>query len=245
MKQNKIGVFDSGTGGLYVLNELIKKYPNNKYYYYGDTLNMPYGNKKKEDLLKCVNDIISYFTKLDVDMIVCACGTVSTTILSELQKNTDKPIISVVDSTINYVNSKKFKNILVIATMNTINSMYFQERINSNATCIGLENLAYYIENGISFKEYLDNELDDNDYDAVILGCTHYVKVKSYLKKRYHARIIDMGKCLSSSINLDNENDMELNIYFSKYLDNTLVNIEKILGSEVYGNARITRSRDC
>lgn len=241
MKQNKIGIFDSGTGGLYVLSEFLKKYPNNKYYYYGDTLNMPYGNKNHDDLLKCASDIILYFENIGVNIIVCACGTISTTIISKLQEMTSIPIISVVNSTIDYMNSKGYKNVLVIATKNTINSGYFQDKLLLNNECIGLEKLAYYIENNLSYKEYLDNELKDNLYDAIILGCTHYVKVKSYLRKRYHARIIDMGKCLVNSLDISNNSEKELNIYFSKYFDNTLDNIRNILGSEEVSHARITR----
>ena len=60
----KIGMFDSGIGGLTVLKEFIKRYPNNHYIYYGDTKNLPYGTKEKEELLKLVKPIISFFAKL-------------------------------------------------------------------------------------------------------------------------------------------------------------------------------------
>ena len=56
----KIGLFDSGIGGLNVLKEFINKYPNNHYIYYGDTLNVPYGEKSKEELLMLSSKIIRF-----------------------------------------------------------------------------------------------------------------------------------------------------------------------------------------
>ena len=56
----KIGVFDSGVCGLTVLNKLINDYPNNEYIYYGDTLNNPYGNKTKDELLKLSLNIVDF-----------------------------------------------------------------------------------------------------------------------------------------------------------------------------------------
>ena len=57
----KIGVFDSGIGGLTVLKEIIDKYPNCEYIYYGDTLHLPYGEKTKKELLNLVSKIIEFF----------------------------------------------------------------------------------------------------------------------------------------------------------------------------------------
>ena len=56
----RVGVFDSGLGGLTVLASLIKKYPNNEYIYFGDTLNMPYGGKTKEELYKLSSKIVDF-----------------------------------------------------------------------------------------------------------------------------------------------------------------------------------------
>ena len=72
----KIGLFDSGIGGLNVLKEFILKYPNNEYLYYGDTLNVPYGDKDKDTLLKLTSKIIDFFVSKEVDLIIVACGTV-------------------------------------------------------------------------------------------------------------------------------------------------------------------------
>ena len=56
----RIGVFDSGIGGLFVLKELINNYPNNTYYYFGDNINIPYGTKSKYELKILSSKIIDF-----------------------------------------------------------------------------------------------------------------------------------------------------------------------------------------
>ena len=83
----RIGVFDSGLGGLTVLKSLSSKYPNNEYIYFGDTLNMPYGNKTREKLYELSSKIVEFLIKQKVDLIVIACGTISSNNYQELKKN--------------------------------------------------------------------------------------------------------------------------------------------------------------
>ena len=103
----KIGMFDSGLGGLTVLKEFIKKYPNNTYIYYGDTKNLPYGTKSKQELIKLVTKIISFFEKKQIDIIIVACGTISSTCLDEIKKMTNIPVYDIISPTIEYLNEIK------------------------------------------------------------------------------------------------------------------------------------------
>ena len=73
----RIGVFDSGIGGVNVLSSLIKKYPNNEYIYFGDTINLPYGNKDKKELLTLASKAIEFLLTKNVDIIIIACGYTS------------------------------------------------------------------------------------------------------------------------------------------------------------------------
>ena len=123
----KIGLFDSGIGGLNVLKEFINKYPNNHYIYYGDTLNVPYGEKSKEELLMLSSKIIRFFEEKKVSLIIIACGTVSSNCLDELREKTSILIFDVINPTINYLKSKNFKNILVFGTNRTIDSHIFSK----------------------------------------------------------------------------------------------------------------------
>lgn len=125
----KIGMFDSGIGGLTVLKEFIKKYPNNHYIYYGDTKNLPYGTKEKEELLKLVKPIISFFAKQKVNLIIIACGTISSTCFSELKKMTTIPIYDIITPTINYLNHNNYKSLAIFATNRTIDSHIFKDKL--------------------------------------------------------------------------------------------------------------------
>ena len=81
----RVGMFDSGIGGLTVLNSFLKYHPNNEYIYYGDTLNVPYGTKTKEELFELSTKIIRFLENKNVDIIVIACGTVSSNIYEKLK----------------------------------------------------------------------------------------------------------------------------------------------------------------
>ena len=77
MRRMKIGILDSGIGGLTVLSSLLKKCPEHEYIYYGDTLHLPYGEKTREEVVGYANEIIKFFESMDVDIVVIACGTLS------------------------------------------------------------------------------------------------------------------------------------------------------------------------
>ena len=113
----KIGLFDSGIGGLNVLKEFINKYPSNHYIYYGDTLNVPYGEKSKEELLNLSSKIIEFFEEKQVSLIIIACGTVSSTCLEELRKKTAIPIFDIISPTINYLKREKWEYVGIIQRM--------------------------------------------------------------------------------------------------------------------------------
>lgn len=63
MNDNKIGVFDSGIGGVTVLKEIIKLLPNENYMYYSDSKNNPYGDKKDEEIINICDKIVQKFLK--------------------------------------------------------------------------------------------------------------------------------------------------------------------------------------
>ena len=97
----RIGVFDSGVGGLTVLKSLYEKYPNNEYFYIGDNKHMPYGNKTHKQLLKYATTIIDYFISIDIKIVVIGCNTICSNILDKLKnKYKNLILIDVIDSTI-------------------------------------------------------------------------------------------------------------------------------------------------
>lgn len=227
----RIGLFDSGLGGLTVLKTLLKKYPNNEYVYYGDTLNIPYGDKTKEELITLAKKNVDFLLSKKVDMIIVACGTVSSNCLDILKETYNIPIISILEPTIDYLNNSNYQNILVMATHATINSHIFKNNINKNIYELETPKLVPMIENNNLLDidkvlhEYLDNYL--NNIDVLVLGCTHYPIIKDYIKKVVgeHTNILDM----SDLIKIDNNGNRSLEIYFSKIDDKIITNTKNIL----------------
>ena len=233
----RIGLFDSGVGGLTVLKTLINKYPNNEYIYYGDTLNNPYGNKTKEELLTLSKQNIEFLINKKVDLIIIACGTVSSNCLNELKELYNIPIISIINPTIDYLNNNNYKNIGIIATNATINSHIFKNNLNNNVYEIATPKLVPLIEsNNLDnidkiLHEYLDNYI--NKIDILVLGCTHYPIIKDNIKKIFdnNIEILDM----SELINIDNTGESGIpQIYFSKIDNNVIMNTKNILDNITY-----------
>lgn len=230
----RIGVFDSGIGGLTVLKTLIKKYPNNEYIYYGDTKNLPYGNKSIEELKELSSNIIEFLLEKEVDMIVIACGTISSNLSSYLREKYNIKIIDIISSTINFLNNSNYKNIGVIATQATVNSKVFSNNVNKNIKEVACPMFVPLIENNkkeelnIYFNEYLD---DLKDSDLIVLGCTHYPLIKKEINVYLNIKLLDMSECID---NITNEGQSKVELYFSKLDDNVLNNVKNILDLEDY-----------
>ena len=194
----KIGVFDSGIGGLTVLKRLIDKYPNNEYIYYGDTMNIPYGDKTIDELKVLSSNIIDFLIKKEVDLIVIACGTISSNLSTYLKEKYDIKIIDIISPVINYLNNSNYEKIGVIATQATINSKVFSNNINKEVIEKACPKFVPLIEsNNLNelnncFNIYLD---DLKRCDLIVLGCTHYPIIKAEISKylNNNTRLLDMG----------------------------------------------------
>jgi len=90
-----IGVFDSGIGGVTVLKEILKLLPNYQYVYYSDSINNPYGDKSKDELLVITKDIVQLLIDKGCKVIVIACNTASAICKDFLRENFDIPIIAI------------------------------------------------------------------------------------------------------------------------------------------------------
>lgn len=183
---NSIGVMDSGVGGLTVLKQLQAICPNENFLYFGDTKNLPYGEKTKEELIKIVKEIFDYFETQKVKAVVLACNTTSATAYDELKDKYNfkiYPLIQVVSKCLAMDNT--IKRIGVMATQATVNSKkYTSELVKNNSNISVIEQacplFVPIVEKQISasnkeeiVKQYLTPVLKFNP-DKIILGCTHY-----------------------------------------------------------------------
>ncbi len=180
-----IGVFDSGIGGITVLEQLKKVLPHESFIYYGDSKNNPYGEKEYDELYEIVRKIVDYLISRDVKLIVIACNTVTTRYMKKLRDDYKSMIFVGIVPAIKVACDNNFKNTLVMATPATISSERTHELIvnnksaSQNITLLSCDGLANVIESKDEvaindkltdiFKEYKDIE-----FDSIVLGCTHY-----------------------------------------------------------------------
>lgn len=192
--ERAIGVFDSGVGGLTVLNSIRSLLPNENIIYIGDNYHCPYGDKTNEQLFKYASSIIKYFISQNVKLIVLACNTTSATVLEQLQKEfKEVEIIGVIKATVEDFISREVENTLVIATAATINSNKYQATIDSYQKNIETYSLATpklvpLVESGMykeGIYEVLHEYLDPfaGKVKSIILGCTHYPILKEQIKR--------------------------------------------------------------
>ncbi len=186
-----IGVMDSGVGGLTVLKELLKVLPSAKYIYLGDTANLPYGCKSKEEILFFNRNILNFFLTLGVKDIAIACNTTSALTYEDLKEEfTPKglrifPLIH--SAAYNAVQGLDDNDcICVLSTTATAKSgKYAQEIKKVNPTikvveipCPGfveiVENRLYESKDSYNLVKEKMQIVQDNNAKRVILGCTHY-----------------------------------------------------------------------
>ena len=227
----RIGVFDSGLGGVNVLKSLIKKYPNNEYIYFGDTKNLPYGNKSKEELMHLASNAIDFLLTKNVDIIIIACGTISSNCYHELKEKYHLPIYDIISPTIKYLENSKWDKIGVIGTSKTIESNIF-DLSNKKVLMKATPNLVPIIENNhvLENKEEIINDLMCfKDYDVLVLGCTHYPVLKDIIEDDLNIKTLDMGEVLTNQISLANDDRYQLELYFSLISANLVMSINNIL----------------
>lgn len=186
MNNFPIGIFDSGVGGLSVFKELYSFLPKENYIYFGDTKNLPYGDKTKEELISISKSIFDYFQTKKVKAVIMACNTTSAITYDVLKDNYDFRIYPVVQTVAKTIANSNAKKIGVFATKATINSHAYKnniQTINPNIEVIEIacpewvnivENELQNDEKAIqNIKTYLD-EMMSHNVDKIILGCTHY-----------------------------------------------------------------------
>ena len=190
-----IAFFDSGVGGLTVLNKVKKILPNENYIYYGDTLHVPYGEKTKEQLLNYSDDILKFFESKGCKAVVMACNTTSSVIYDDIKDKYNLKLYPIVQSVSEILAKEPISRLGVFATSATINSNVYPREIskyNSEMKVFGQHcpkwvsivenNTLTDIESVAIIKSDLDKMLKNNP-EKIVLGCTHYPFLLKILSK--------------------------------------------------------------
>lgn len=209
-----IGLFDSGVGGLSVLKALINSGISDDFVYFGDTKNVPYGTKTKEEILSFTKDIMEFFIKKGADCAIMACNTSSALVYEDLRKKfSDKiKIYPLIQYAAPFFKNEK-ETIGVMATNATVKSRaYTREitKINPRANIVELEcqkfveiveKMLYSDPLSLNYIEEKVEYLKNAECKKIILGCTHFPYLVPVFKKfAPDIEFIDPAKLLIKSI---------------------------------------------
>ena len=191
-KNEAIGIFDSGIGGVTVLREILKVLPNENYMYYRDSKNNPYGDKSDDQIHELCENIVNVFIEQKCKAIVIACNTASAKSAQYLrQKYADIPFIAIEPAYKMVYDYAYNESTLVLATKGTIESEKFNllyHTYDNHKTillpCVGLADI---IEEGNreKIKKYLKEHLElfRGKVKNVVLGCTHYPLIQDEIQE--------------------------------------------------------------
>ncbi len=196
MKRGKIGIFDSGFGGLTVMKAVKDLLPEEDIVYFGDTVNLPYGNKSAETVLRHSLENSKFLESLGIKLLIVACHSVCTTAYEALVKELRIPIIGMIEPSIDLLKKlTELDEIVLLGTKRTISSGVYQQMIQTaipscqiNAFSCPLfvplveEGYANHPIAEVTVQEYL-KPLLGKKVNAALLGCTHYPLLQHFIQK--------------------------------------------------------------
>jgi len=206
----KIGVFDSGIGGLTVVKSMLEHQLFEEIVYFGDTARVPYGIKDRNTITRYAIEAVEFFKNFELDLIIVACNTVSAYALDEMRETSPCPVIGVVEAgvlaTSNSLNDKD-SNILILGTKATVHSKAYEDGLNNlgfknlqaKATGLFVPLVEEEIYDGAilqeTFKHYFKETTQPN---AVILGCTHFPLISDSLQNYFgiETKLIHSGDAI-------------------------------------------------
>lgn len=208
MKEHPIGMFDSGLGGLTVVQQVVRMLPHEDIVYFGDTARLPYGTKSPETVIRYSIENSNFLIRKNIKMLIVACNTASAHALEHLQQKFSLPVIGVIEpGADSAVRATKSGRIGVLGTNGTICSQTYQRAILKRAPKTQVFPVAcplfvpFVEENCIDHPamrlivaEYL-KPLKESKIDTLLLGCTHYPLLKELIQREVgeEVAIVDSG----------------------------------------------------
>lgn len=201
MHSRPIGVFDSGIGGMTFLASAIKEIPGQKFIYFGDNANAPYGTKTPQEVIHFTVQAVNKLIEMDIKALVIACNTATSAAIDSLRDQFAFPIIGMEPALKLAVDNGQSGTIVVMATSLTLNEkkfMQLKEKFAEKRDIISLPcpGLVELIEQGIWEGQEINNFLLERFKDIqiekvsdIVLGCTHYIYIKDALQNFFDAKV--------------------------------------------------------
>lgn len=246
-----IGVFDSGVGGVSVLKEILKYFPNDNIIYFGDSLHAPYGERAIEEIRSLclkVSDFLVFNQKVDV--IVVACNTATGAAIDIMKSRYSIPVIGVVSNGAKEaLKVSKNLNIGILATPATVKMEVYPKVLNNLNFQVKSFQVKCPLFVGMIENKWIDSKENDNliksylnllpkEVDTIILGCTHYPLIQKYISRFYKGNIVDPAmetvRSLIKNIGLSTSKSKgSIEFYVSGDCDKFKVVAEDFLGQKI------------
>jgi glutamate racemase len=214
VKNQPIGIFDSGVGGLTVAHAIKQILPGESIIYFGDTAHLPYGDKSEEAIRFYSEKITEFLLDNNSKIVLIACNSASASAFDYLKKKYSGKVIllDVINPVIDYIATRNFKKIGVIGTKRTISSDTYARKVagKSPGTLIVSKATPLFvpmIEEGFIFDDisnaiirtYLSDE-SLSEIQALILGCTHYPIIRNQINKffNFNVEVVDSSRIVAS-----------------------------------------------
>jgi glutamate racemase len=227
VKEQPIGIFDSGVGGLTVAHAIKQILPGESLIYFGDTAHLPYGDKSAESIRSYSQRITEFLLDHDAKVVLVACNSASASAFDSLSEEfRDKTILlDVIDPVVDYISTRNFSKIGVIGTKRTISSGTYEQKIRQKSVKTEVISLATpllvpMIEEGFIFDDisnaiirtYLSSEALGG-IQALILGCTHYPIIKNQISKifNFNVEVVDSARIVAMILREELEKKKLLN----------------------------------
>jgi glutamate racemase len=213
LKEQPIGIFDSGVGGLTVAHAIKQILPGESLIYFGDTAHLPYGDKSAESIRYYSQKITEFLLEHNSKVVLIACNSASASAFESLKAEfVNKTIlIDVINPVVDYLSTRNFNKIGVIGTKRTISSGTYEKKLHDASPLMKVVSMATpllvpMIEEGFIFddisnaiiRSYLSNE-SLAGIEALILGCTHYPIIKNQISKifNFDVEVVDSARIVS------------------------------------------------
>jgi len=215
MSLPRIGVFDSGVGGLTVLRAMSAQFPAH-YFYFGDTARLPYGTKSAETVARYASGAARFLESQNIDLLVIACNSATALALPQIQQAVKVPVVGVVEpgaATASAISSSR--SAVVIATEATVSSHAYREALNRYGMAaheMACPLLVPLVEEG-----WIDHPVTEqvariylgeafaaasDQADVLVLACTHYPLLAPLLRRitPEHVAIVDSAESTSQAV---------------------------------------------
>lgn len=236
-KISPIGVFDSGYGGLTILEKFREILPEYDYIYLGDNARTPYGTRSFDVVYEYTLQCVKKLFEMNCELVILGCNTASAKALRTIQQNDlpklspDRRVLGVIRPTVEVIRDyTKTNHVGILGTQGTIqsgsypieiNKLFPEVKVTSQACPMWvplIENNEYQSPGADYFvKKYVDNLLrNDPLIDTIVLGCTHYPlllkKIRQYIPP--HIQVIAQGAIVAESLKnyLSRHTDMDKKI---------------------------------